>query len=246
MKAIILAAGYATRLYPLTKDKAKPLLPVKGKPIIGYIADQIDTIGEIDEIFVVTNHKFHKQFEEWAAEYAPNISKKITVLDDGTLNEDIRLGAIGDINFTIEQANIDDDLCIIAGDNLFTYKLSDFVAYHKNVQADCVIAKRIVDREMLKAFAVAEIDADSRLVSLVEKPEEPQSDIGVFASYLYTKDTVKLIREYLNEGNKPDAPGYFVEWLYRRKPVYVHIMNGECYDIGTLKAYEEANNSFSL
>lgn len=243
MKAIILAAGYATRLYPLTCDRPKALLPVAGKPIINYIMDELETIDRIDTIYVVTNHKFADNFNLWASEY--NCPKKLKVIDDGTTNEDNRRGAIGDIQFVIEHENINEELMIIAGDNLFTFKLSKYMDFYIKTGGDCVCAKKVSDREALKELAVAVLDDDGRILSLVEKPEEPPSDIGVYAAYIYTQGTVGLFNVYLSEGNKPDAPGYFVQWLYKRKTVFAYVMDGECYDVGTHKSYDEVNKIFT-
>jgi glucose-1-phosphate thymidylyltransferase len=242
MKAIILVAGYATRLYPLTKDTPKPLLSVGGKPIIDYIVEQINKIDAADEIFVVSNHKFAEHFEKWAA--AKNNIKKITVLDDGTSTEETRRGAIGDIYYTIEQKGIDDDLVIIAGDNLFTYDLRENYDYFMEKGDDCVCVKRFDDPEMIKQLGVVLLDEDNRVVDFEEKPENPKSDKASFATYFYKKDTVTLFKTYLDEGNKPDAPGNFLAWLYKRKPVYGYVMNGECYDIGTYKALAEVREIF--
>jgi glucose-1-phosphate thymidylyltransferase len=239
MKALILVAGYATRLYPLTKDRPKPLLPVGDKPMINYITEQIERIECIDEIILVSNDKFAKNFEDWAADY--KTSKKLTVLNDGTLTEDTRLGAIGDINFTIEKLGIDDEMLIICGDNLFTYSLPDYVKFYKSVAGDCVCAKETDDVEMLKAFAVASVNEYNVITELEEKPAEPKSNLAVYGSYIYTKDTVGLFKQYLAEGNRPDAPGNFPQWLYKKKPVYCYKFDGECFDIGTHKAYEEIN-----
>ncbi len=238
MKALILGAGYATRLYPLTKDRPKPLLPIKGKPLIDYILEEIESIPAIDETYVVTNHRFFTHFDEWAK------NKRVKVLDDGTTDEQTRLGAIGDIKFTIDHFNIDDDLLIIAGDNLFTYSLFRFYEFFRQKQADSVVAKIIYDREQLKSFAVATTDDTGKITSLIEKPQDPPSNIAIFAGYLYRRDTLPLIQKYLDEGNKPDAPGYFVEWLHKNRSVYAWYMDGECYDIGTLPAYEHANATF--
>jgi glucose-1-phosphate thymidylyltransferase len=239
MKAVILAAGYATRLYPLTKDAPKPLLPIKGRPMIDYIIDEINTIGAVSEIFVVSNHRFANSFERWAKTAPSNIP--LVIIDDGTETEQTRLGAIGDINFTLEAAGIDDELLIIAGDSFFTFRLSEYYAFFRQKQADCVAAKEFNDRERLKQFAVALTDGGGRIISLIEKPEEPPSNLAVYAAYFYTRETAGLFKNYLAEGNKPDAPGYFVQWLYRRKPVYAYIMNGDLFDIGTPEAYREIN-----
>lgn len=233
MKAIILAAGYATRLYPLTLHTPKPLLPVCGRPIIDYITDGIKAVKEVDEVFVVTNNKFYGHFEDWAK------GKDIRVLNDGTTSEDDRLGAIGDILFTIDKCTINDELMIIAGDNLFTYSLKEMVDFYHHTGGDCVAVKEIDDAEQLKQFAVATLNERGVVADLEEKPTHPKSNLAVFATYLYRKETLQLIKQYAAESNIMDAPGYFVQWLYKRKPVYAYKMRGDCYDIGTPKAYEE-------
>ncbi|MDR1689251.1 MAG: nucleotidyltransferase family protein [Clostridiales bacterium] len=242
MKAIILAAGYATRLYPLTKDRPKPLLPVAGKPIIEYIMSEIEKIDTIDTVYVVTNHKFAAHFEEWAKTYV--CPKALKIIDDGTTDENNRLGAIGDISFVINQEKIDEELLIIAGDNLFTFSLAEYFDFYREKHGDCVCAKKVADTEALKQLAVAVTDTDGKILELIEKPKTPPSDLGVYAAYIYTKDTVRMFADYLAEGNLPDAPGYFVQWLYKRKSVFVYVMNGECYDVGTHKLYDEVNEIF--
>lgn len=242
MKAIILVAGYATRLYPLTKNTPKPLLQVGGKAIIDYIVEEINTLDAVDEIYVVSNHKFAKIFEDWAKE-VDNI-KPITVIDDGTSTEETRRGAIGDIQYTIEQGNIDDDVVIIAGDNLFTYALKEYYDFYKKKNADCVCVKQFDDMEMIKQLGVALLDENNKVIDLEEKPEHPKSNKAAFATYMYTKETVPMIKKYLETGNMPDAPGYFLQWLHKKKPVYAYVMNGECYDVGTLKALEEVRSIY--
>jgi glucose-1-phosphate thymidylyltransferase len=238
MKAIILAAGYATRLYPLTLSMPKALLKVQGKSIIDHILAQIDAVREIDGIYVASNHKFASHFQAWAK--TASSRAPIKVLDDGTTNEDDRLGAIGDIRFVLDTENIDDEIVIIAGDNLFTFCLDEYRQFYAAKGADCVCVKRIADREALKSLGVAILDTSGRVVELQEKPQEPKSDFAVYATYMYKRDTLPLIRKYLDEGGKKDAPGFFVEWLCSRKPVYAYVMNGECYDIGTPAAYKQA------
>jgi glucose-1-phosphate thymidylyltransferase len=236
VKAILLLAGYATRMYPLTLNTPKALLPVKGKAVIDYIIEEIEKLDAVDEIFAVTNARFFEDFQAWAAN-APT-SKKITVLNDGTTNNENRLGAIGDIIFTLDAEQIDDDIFVIAGDNLFTFDLREQFEFFRETGCDTVAAKQIHDREALKAFAVAELDENGRVLSLVEKPADPPSDTAIFASYFYKRDTLPLFREYIAAGNAPDAPGYFVQWLHKIRDVHAYTMRGECYDIGTIEMYE--------
>ena len=237
MKAIILAAGYATRLYPLTLHSPKALLPINQKAIIDYIVEELNTIQEIDAIYVVTNHRFADDFTTWA-KTAPG-KTPIEVIDDGTTDDTNKKGAVGDIGFVIEQKQIDDELLVIAGDNFFTYSLRDYVNFYREKGHDCVCVKKWPNREELKQFGVALLDADGKVLDIEEKPAQPKSDTAVFATYLYKQDTVPLFAEYLAAGNNPDAPGNFPAWLYRRKDVYAYTFSGECYDIGTPESYRE-------
>lgn len=245
MKGIILAAGYATRLYPLTLDRPKALLPIHGHPIIDYIADEMDTIDAMDQLIVISNHRFIDQFLAWAqARNEKGGRCPVVVVDDGTNSDDDKLGAIGDIQFCIDQLAIDDDLLVIAGDNLFTYHLQDaWMAFGEHYQ-DMILAHRLPPEEDLRRYAVACIDETGLVTDLVEKPDQPKSDLVVFATYFYRRDTVPLFRQYLAEGNKPDAPGYFPAWLYHFKPVRVYQFDGLCIDIGTPESYADVMTTF--
>ena len=242
VKAIILAAGYATRLYPLTKNIPKALITINNKPIIDYICDEIDEINDIDEIFVVSNHKFINNFLEWSK--SRKGLKNIKVIDDGSTCEDDRLGAIGDIKYVLDITNIDEDVLIIAGDTFFTYKLKDFHSFFLKKKKDCIIVNEIDNLENLKRMGVVKVDSDGKIIDFVEKPEHPESNIAVYAAYIYLKDTLKLIDIYLEEGNKPDAPGYFSAWLYKQKDIYAFSFDGECYDIGTHESLDEVRKKF--
>ncbi len=236
MKAIILAAGYATRLYPLTKDRPKALLPINNKPTIDYILDEIATISAVSEVFVVSNHRFAQHFNDWQKELS--CPKPVKVLDDGSTCEEDRLGAIGDIIFALDKEQINEDVLIIAGDNFFTYRLLDFYGYFRQTDRDCVCVKELNDQEKLKQFAVARLDEQNKILELVEKPAQPKSKIAVYATYIYKKETLPLFKEYIVAGQK-DAPGYFLQWLHSRKDVRAYKFEGECYDIGTIQAYNE-------
>lgn len=237
MKAIILAAGYATRLYPLTENMPKALLKVGGKTIIDHLLEKITRNDRVDEIHVISNHRFFAVLSEWAQAVTKNYpSARLTVWDDMTSSNDNRLGAIGDIMYTIDKAGIDDDLLVAASDNLIDGNLDEFFADFAEHGRDMVLAGRLEDREELKRFAVMSVE-EGRITRLVEKPREPESDIVAYAIYLYRRDTIPLIRQYLREGNPPDAPGHFPEWLYKIKPMRACVFAGECVDIGTLEAY---------
>ena len=237
MKAIILAAGYATRLYPLTLHQPKALLPIGGKPILDHIVEQMEGVRELDRIFVVSNAKFAAQFDAWARTVHCRIP--IEVLNDGTTDDSNKRGAIGDIFFAIAEKKIDDELMVIAGDNFFTYSLREYVNFYREKDRDCVCVKRWQDEKMLSQFGIALLDENGKVLDIEEKPAKPKSNAVVFATYLYKRETVPLFAEYLAAGNKADAPGNFPAWLYRRKEVYAYAFDGDCYDIGTPESYRE-------
>ncbi len=244
MKAIILLAGYATRLYPLTKNMPKALLEVKGKTILDYIADEIEKIDEINEVVLITNDKFYPNFKRWAQEAVKNRRKIYTAVNDDTTDDSNKLGAVKDIWYAINALKIDEDIVVIAGDNLFTYDLREsFDIFMKN-RRDLVLAKRMDSLSDLKRMAVGILDENDIIIDMEEKPQEPKSDIAFFATYFYLKETLPMIGKYLDEGNPPDAPGFFPSWLYKKKPVMAHLFEGECYDIGTFESYEDVQKNF--
>lgn len=243
MKCLILAAGYATRLYPLTKDTPKPLLEVAGKSILERLLDKISLIEKIDHVYVVTNSRFAKAFGDWVEQYT--YTKPLTVIDDGTTSNDNRLGAIGDIQFVIEQVGLADDLMILAGDNLFDFDLRDFEAFFQEKKADVITSYEVEDINLARRIGIVELDSEARILSFEEKPQEPKSRWGVPALYVYQQETLPLIRQYLEEGNNPDAPGHFIPWLLKHKPVYAFQFAGQWHDIGTLESYEEAQTVFA-
>ncbi len=242
MKAIILAAGYATRLYPLTIDKPKALLPIAGKPILDYIVDEIETIDEVTSLVIISNDKFYGNFEEW--KLARKTRLDITVLNDNTTDDTNKLGAVGDINFAIDKLGIDEDILVMAGDNIFTFKLKEFADFYKEKNADTILAKRLENINDLKRMGNALLDENGKVLDMVEKPENPPSDVAVFAVYMYKKETVPMIKQYLKEGGNPDAPGFFPSWLHKQKDVYAYLFEGDCYDIGTPESYKEVNDIF--
>lgn len=236
MIAMLLVAGYATRLYPLTRDVPKALLPIGGRPMLDLIADQIDTLPVIRRTIVVSNSKYAAAFRAWAAGRAGGAP--ITVLDDGTTENGERLGAVGDMAFGIEQAGIDDDLLVIAGDNLFDFQLADAVDFFYTHQEDTILVGRLPPGEDARRFAVVQLNENGRVTDLVEKPQTPRGDHIAYAVYLYRRETLPLIRAYLDEGHSPDAPGHFPEWLFRQRPIRAYLFQGTCIDIGTPEMYE--------
>lgn len=245
MKSLILAAGYATRLYPLTLNTPKALLTIGGKAMLDWLVEEIATIPGMTEVHIVSNHRFIGQFEEWARGAALRYpTLKFAVWDDGTTSNEDRRGAVGDIQFVIEKAGLDDDLLIAASDNFFTFKLRDFARDFERTGCDTLLTVRVDDVATLRKLAVATLSADNRVVSLVEKPKNPPTGVGVYAIYLYRRDTLPLFKQYLDEGNSKDAPGHFPEWLCGRKDVRAYLCGGECIDVGSPEALASVNERF--
>lgn len=243
MKCILLCAGYATRLFPLTENFPKALLKVGGKAILDYILEEVNSLDKVDEIYLVTNAKYTPHFEEWANE--KNNIKPIKVLNDGTYTNDDRLGAIGDILYTIEKENINDDILIIAGDNLFTFKLKDFNNFYEEKNAPVVCVREEEDINLLRRVGVAQVTDDMKIIDFEEKPAEPKSKYAVYAEYIYPKNVLPIFKEYIAEGHSNDAPGNFVKYLYKKMPTYAFAFKGECYDVGTHDALAQVNEIYS-
>lgn len=240
MKCIILAAGYATRLYPLTKNFPKALLEVNNKSIIDYLIDDLETNKYIDEYVLVTNHRFKNIFDEWKKSRKENI----TILDDKTDNNENRLGAVNDIKFAIDSLNLDDDLLIIASDNLLDFSLNDFIEYAKRNNSSCVMRYVLNDIDKLRKTGVLEIDDNGKIIDMQEKPNEPVSSYACPPFYFYTNRDIKLIDEIIKNGCKTDSPGSLVKEMCKLTNVYTFEMNGNRYDIGNLESYNEVKEIF--
>jgi glucose-1-phosphate thymidylyltransferase len=241
VKALILAAGYATRLRPLTLNTPKPLLPVADRPMIDHVLEKVDVVEEVDRIFVVINHRFLDDFRAWV-ERSP-ASKPVALVDDGSTSNDDRLGAIADIHLVVEKERIHDDLLVVGGDNLFDFGLKEFVLFFKQ-KGTCVALHDCGDPRFTKEYSTVELDDDGRIIFFEEKPDEPRSSMAAICLYLFEASSLPLLSVYLKDGEDPDAPGHFVEWLYERIPVYGKVMEGAWYDIGSEKTYHEADRLF--
>jgi glucose-1-phosphate thymidylyltransferase len=239
VKALVLAAGYATRLYPLTLDRPKALLEVGRRPMLDHVLLRLREMGA-EETIVVTNAKFAGQFEEWARE-----KRDVAVVNDGTTSNDDRLGAIGDIGFVLETLRIDDEIVVVAGDNLFGEDVSDFARYGREVDAPVVAVHDVGDLSRMREYNQTEIDGEGRIVFFEEKPEDARTTLAAVALYYYPRSALPLVRQYLGEGNNPDQPGRLVQWLYPRTPVYTWRLPGEWYDIGSAETLAEADRIFS-
>lgn len=240
MKCLILAAGYATRLYPLTENFPKPLLKIGEKTILDWLLEDIHTSGAVDEYIVISNHKFAHHFTDWAKGH----TLPITVADDGTSTNETRLGAVCDIQFAVEQQKLDDDLLIIAGDNVLDFSLVRFINYAAEKNASCVMRYYEADEQRLKKSGVAELGEGERLLSLEEKPAQPKSHWCTPPFYYYKKEDVKRIPEAIADGCGTDAPGSLVAWMCRHSVMYSMEMPGSRYDIGNLASYEAVKKAY--
>jgi glucose-1-phosphate thymidylyltransferase len=245
MKVLILAAGYATRLYPLTLDRPKPLLPVAGKPMIDHVLDNLAPIAGIDRVYVVTNAKFARQFQQWADDYRVAKTRlDFTIINDGSTDDKNKLGAIGDLHLVLTRERVDDDLIVVAGDNLFSERLDEFGKFCREKNAPVLAVYDVGNLEEIKKYNSISLDGTGRITFFEEKPKHPASSLTGIALYYYPKSSLPWIHRYIAEGNNPDQPGRLVEWLYTRTPVYTWKVPGLWFDIGSKETLEDANRIF--
>lgn len=238
MKCVILAAGYATRLYPLTENFPKPLLAVGEKNILEWL---IEDIGDsVDEYVVISNHKFVEHFRAWSAKRP----EKITVLDDGTESNETRLGAVRDVQFAVDELGLDDDLLVIAGDNVLDFSLKTFVEYYKARGTTCVMRYWEPSEEKLRKTGVAGVDENGLILHMEEKPAVPRSHWCTPPFYIYRREDVPMVKKGIESGCGLDAPGSFIAWLCDQVPVHAFEMPGKRYDIGNLASYEEVKRTY--
>jgi len=246
MKVIILAAGYATRLYPLTLTRPKPLLPVAGKPMIEYVLDNLTPIGGLDRIYVVTNAKFARDFQKWADDYHASKAKlDFTIVNDGSTDDSNKLGAIGDLHLVLTREKVDDDIIVVAGDNLFSEPLTDFGRFCRDKQSPVLAVYDVKDLEQIKKYNAITLAPDGRITFFEEKPKNPVSTVTGIALYFYPRHSLASIKQYVAEGNNPDQPGRLIQWLYPKMPVFTWPVPGLWFDIGSKETLEEANRIFS-
>ena len=240
MKCLILAAGYATRLYPLTENFPKPLLEVGGKTILDWLVDDIDTAGLVDEYVVISNHKYAHHFDKWAATKA----MKVTVVDDGTSSNETRLGAVKDIQFAMDQLDLDDDMLVIAGDNVLNFSLTQFVRYAKEKGTSCIMRYYEPEEKKLVKCGVVEINSDDRILSMEDKPACPKSHWCCPPFYYYTREDAKLVEKGIASGCGIDAPGSYIAWLCTQTTVYAMEMPGKRFDVGNLESYNKIRQEY--
>ncbi len=246
MIALIPAAGYATRLYPLTENIPKALLPVGSKLMIEHIIDKIQEVPSVTKIVVVSNHKFAAQFEKWAENFKSSVPVKI--IDDGTTSNETRLGAIGDAHFAIEKEKINDDILWISSDNLFSFSLLPAFQKFKSEKKDVIVLYDVKSMAEAKKFGIVKLDAHQTVTWFVEKPEKPPSTLSSIGIYFYTRDTVQLFSKYVKLGKSTDKPGEYLEWLHTQKPVKAFTYDGkndEWFDIGSHEMLELVRKKYS-
>jgi glucose-1-phosphate thymidylyltransferase len=242
MDAIVLAAGYARRLSPLTDNCPKPLLPVRGVPLLDYVMAKVFAVPAVKAVTLVSNHRFIGHFENWLRWRRPPVP--VRLLDDGTLSNETRLGGIGDLRFAVERHDIRGDALVLAADNLFAADLAQMVAFSEARRASCVIARRLDDLKAQQRTGIVVLDGDGRLVEFQEKPQVPKSNLAVPPIYVYRQESLRRLTEYLDGGNNPDAPGNLIAWLCAREPVFGWRCDGEIWDIGNLEQYAAAQERF--
>lgn len=242
MICVVLAAGYATRLYPLTKNFPKPLLDVNEKTVLDWLLEDIDGIDEITEYVIISNHKFYDHFEKWSKNN--KLTKKIRVVDDGSIDNNTRLGAVKDIAFAVDKLKIDDDLMVLAGDNVLEFSLRHFYDFYKEKNATSVMRYWVEDKSTLSKYGIATVDEDSKILNFKEKPQNPDSNWAVPPFYIYKREDVPMINKAINNGSETDAPGSFIEWLCTQTTVYAYSMPGKRFDIGNVQSYEQVKKDF--
>lgn len=241
MICIVLVAGYATRLYPLTENFPKPLLPLGGSTILDLLLDDIDTIPQVTSHVIISNHKFIRFFEEWKEKQ--NLSKDVTVLDDSSIDNEHRLGAVKDLMYAIKSLDINDDVLVIAGDNALDFSLNGFVEFALKKQHSCVMCYEENELAKQQKTAIISVAGDGKIVSYEEKPKSPKSNLAVPPFYYFTSDDVKRIGEAIEDGCNADAPGSFAAWLSKQTVMYAYVMPGKRYDIGDIESYEYAKRA---
>lgn len=244
MKTIVIAAGYATRLGELTKNFPKPLLQIGERTILGRMLDDIDTIPQIDEHIIITNHKFAPIFEAWAAEQ--HYTKPITIVDDGTESNETRLGAVCDLLYAMEQLQIDDDLLVVAADNILFFSFREFVDFAMSKQTSCIMCHEQPSLEKLQRTGVVVLDEAMKVLNMEEKPQEPKSHWAVPPFYIYLKKDLALVRGSVANGCGKDAPGNLAHYMVEATEMHAWPMSAGRFDIGSLDTYKEACEKYGV
>jgi len=246
VKALILGAGYGVRLYPLTKNTPKPLLNIAGKSVIEWTLDLLSPVKDISEIIIVVNQRFYESYQNWLPEVQKKFKKKITLINDGTTTNDNKLGAVGDIKFVLDKCGIKDDLLVIAGDNLFGENIADVIkCYKKHGLTIALKNMKDVDRQLISQYSVVTLDNEDKVIDFEEKPPDPKSTLIAVCLYVFPAKDFGLIKEYLDGYLNPDAPGYYIQWLHKKRDVFGYVMKHHWFDIGDIDSYNEANDFYT-
>ncbi|MEM0360275.1 MAG: nucleotidyltransferase family protein [Candidatus Diapherotrites archaeon] len=242
LKAIIPAAGYGTRLHPLTKETPKALIEIGGKPVLEHVLDKIEALSEIDSVFIVTNAVYYNKFIEWLELYETEL--EIKIINDKTTSNENRLGAIGDKHLAIKKGKIKEEVLDISSDNLFDFGLENAFNFFKQKKAPVIGLYDVKDKFLARHYGIVSIDPENKLTAFQEKPEHPASTLASIGVYFYTAQTIKLFENYFKEGHSRDAPGNFIEWLYKKTPVYGFTFKGKWFDIGSFEQLDKARAEF--
>ena len=243
MKAVVLAGGYARRMWPLTKNRPKPLLPIAGRPMLDYVMASLESVPDLDEVYISTNRRFQSQFKEYLD--GVHTEKRLRLFVEDTRSEEEKLGSVGALGYLIQENSLDDELLVIAGDNIFSFKMTDFIDYFHRKKANTIALYDLKSKEKARLYGVVHVDEEYRIIDFREKPADPQSTLVSTACYAFTRRGVRSILRYLEEGNDPDKMGHFIEWLCRHDEVYGFVFTGVWFDIGSLESYKAANKYFS-
>ncbi|MCS7253714.1 MAG: nucleotidyltransferase family protein [Armatimonadota bacterium] len=243
MKAIVLAAGYATRLYPLTLNKAKPLLTIAGRPMIEHVLMRIAPLEEVDEVHIITNDRFYPDFASWLSSFAPSFCKPILLHNDGTRTNEERMGAIGDLAFVVSSSSINEYCLVVAGDNIFDFDLRGFAQFASE-HGTTVGLYRVNNLELVKRYSAVEVDESWRIIHFEEKPKNPKTSLTAICLYIFKPPHLRLLDEYLAEGQPKDEPGYLIQWLHKRVDVYGYPFVGTWFDIGDHESLRLADEVF--
>ena len=243
MNAVILAGGYARRMWPLTKNRPKHLLPIAGRPMLDYVMVSLEGVPTLEEIYISTNMRFRDQFKRYLD--GVQSEKKLHLFVEDTRSEEEKLGSVGALGYLIRENSIDDNLLVIGGDNIFSFNMVDFIEYFYSKKANTIALYDLKSREKARLYGVVSIDEENRIVDFHEKPSDPKSTLVSTACYAFTRRGVRNILRYLEEKNDPDKIGHFIEWLYRHDDVYGFVFTGVWFDIGSFESYEAADRYFS-
>ncbi len=243
MIAIVLAAGYGTRLYPLTENKPKALLPIGGKPILEHLREKLTSpqVG-VREVLLVSNHRFAESFRQWAGSSRSSIPWD--VLDDGTTSDENRLGSMGDLAFAIRSRSIDEEVLVLGSDNLFEDDLAEFVGFARQKGAVTLGAVELADQALASQYGVLTTNAQGRITDFAEKPAHPASSLVSTAAYFFPRKAVRLVLEYVSSQKTSDKLGSFISWLVAREPVFAYRFRGRWFDIGDIASYKHAQETF--